>query len=175
MASKGLIAVLGLAGLGAFVYAKRAQAGVIPDEQIEFPEDPELPVEPSPEPEPGQEPAEGPDVPSGSGDPEKLSLLPPELLNINLSGNENYHYVGTFPYGAVQARYLHWTVDDSLNGMPIKIFVLEGFPNEWISFFWKTDPPGSKPPAHAIVYRVSPHVDAATQAWMFKNILGLGT
>lgn len=168
--SKGLIAVLGLAGLGAFVYAKRAQAGVIPDEQIEFPEG-EEPEAPEPESPPGGVP----DAPSGSGDPERLSLLPAELRNINLSGNEKYHFVGTFPYGAVQAMYLHWTVDDSLNGMPIKIFVLDGFPEEWISFFWKTDPPGSKPPGHAIIYRVSPHVAAETQAWMFKNILGFDT
>lgn len=163
--SKGL-AVLGLAvvGFGLALVSTKAKASPLPEP--EGPED--EPEEPAVE-----EPNGGSPPGAGNGSVELFELIPEAVRNIDLSGNELYRYDGLAPYGFLQLKFHKWTVTDSLNGLPVEIFRGETNANDWIAFFWKQDPPGSTPEAHAIVYKISPTASEQHKAWMLKNIAGL--
>lgn len=140
----------------------------VPDEAIEDPDT----VDPDNE-EPG-EPAEpaGPTPGPGNGSVPMVDLLPEPLKNIDLSGKESWSYGGEQTIGA-GGKWHVWRVDDSLNGMPITIAVSVQHPEDWIAFFTHYDPPGSVPPTHSIVYKISPDSSHQHRKFMLKEIAGL--
>jgi hypothetical protein len=166
MASKGLLAVLGLVGVGAFALTRKAKA-VIPDEQIEFPEDDE-PIS-DPEGDEGPAGSAGGNVPSGSGEPEFFSFLPEELRNIQLSGNEQLTHIGVSNRGPEQIPFRQWTITDSLNDMDIQVFRSVDSPDNWIAYFWKVNPNHFRG-GNTILYKISPLATEAMQDWMTRNI-----
>ena len=136
----------------------------VPDPVIEDPStvDPQEPAEPA-----------GPTPGPGSGSVPMIDLLPNELKDVDLSGNEEWSYRGVGHVGSPPIDYHIWDVANSLNGMPLIIFVGIQHPQDWIAFFVHTDPPGSSPAKHNIVFKISPTASHQHQKWMLKNIAGI--
>lgn len=136
---------------------------VVPDPVIEDPDtvDPQEPAEPA-------NPTPGP----GSGAVPMIDLLPEPLKDIDLSGKESWSYGGKQTIGAGGEWHV-WRVDDSLNEMPITIAVSVNHPEDWIAFFTHYDAPGSVPPSHSIVYKISPDASHQHQKFMLKEIAGI--
>lgn len=140
----------------------------VPDEQVEDPDT----VDPDSE-EPG-EPAEpsNPDPGPGPGSVPMFDLLPNPIKGLDLSGKEVWSYGGEQTIGAGGLWHV-WRIDDSLNGMPITVARSIQHPEDWIAFFTHYDPPGSSPPSHSILYKISPVSSHQRQKWMLENIAGL--
>lgn len=164
--SKGMIAMLGLAAVGAFALTRKAQSATIPDEQIEFPEDEEPANDVPPDPA-------GDVPPTGNGEPTNPPPIPEVIGAVNLSGNEETHYVTEGPHGRERIFFRQWVIANSLNGMDIEVFQQTDLLDNWIAFFWHPDGPGSNPAGHAIIYKISKTATTADQEWMIRNIAGL--
>lgn len=195
-----LVGVAAAVGIGLAVsHADAAEPDppfVDPDPDFDSPDDsgvvPEPAKPPVPKPSTGNGsgagtgapvPPAGPPAASGEGGsasgappilgPARPDLLPPELQNIDLSGNEQVLFTGihTIPGGNEVHPFYTWVVKNGLNGMDMDLFVSVENPLDWISTFVHPDPPGSSPPSHMIIYKMSqlqPMKD-----WMVVNIAGL--
>jgi hypothetical protein len=173
--SKAALILVGLAaalGLGLAVRDADAAPAPLPDE--------DEPVdEPSPPPEPEEPEGSGsgpsPDPGAGSGAPRirstlpgspRINLIPDEVRNVNLSGEEVYEYQGINSF-APGFDFDTWMIFNSLNEMDIVVYKSVVKPSDWIAMFIKIDPPGSVPDFHYIVYKVS---DSPIKDWMLLNL-----
>lgn len=141
-------------------------------EVIEHPDNPPQPEDPGNEvQEPIPDPPAGGNGPgTGTGAPNTPDFadLPDELRNIDLSGNEQYLPSGSIITDGKPFRV--WQVANTLNGMDMIIYRSIDTPENWISMFIHPDPPGSTPPSHMIVYKMS---ESPLKLWMIQNLAGL--
>lgn len=177
--SKAALILVGLVGaLGVALAVKDADAKPAPprrptqdDPDAEDGEVQETPDQP-PQPE-GAGP--GPSPGAGSGAPEMHSLLPnspraelvpPQVRNVNLSGDEVYEYQGISNFGPGR-DYDAWMVYNTLNDMNMVIYRSLTDPEDWIAMFIHIDPPGSEPPSHMIVFAIG---DGPNRDWKLLNL-----
>lgn len=196
--SKAALALVGLvAGIGVLVAVKSAEAAETipppdPNDNIDTGDDvvtpePDEPPDPGPDTSPGQ-PSAGEDTGSGSGEPiitdptdpnfardiilTAETILSGPLANVDLRGIKTLHFedIGSPIPAPGQPKFMEWSGTQDVAGspMPVHVFVSFDNPEEWITGFRKEDPPGSIPPFHWILFRVS---DTPNRDWMIFNIL----
>lgn len=138
---------------------------------------PEPSQPPTPQAPEGEGAGPGPDPGSGSGAPPitsdlpgspRAQLIPDQLRNINLSGNEKYNYRGISNFGP-GFDFDTWQVRDGLNGMDMVIYASVTNPDNWISLFVHPDPPPSEPPFHYIIHKVH----GSLSDWLIENLAHL--
>jgi hypothetical protein len=167
--SKALGLIVGAALVGAAVMLRPKTAAASP-------EDPG--PAPSPPSEPSDTPAPIPDPLPASGNSEfppeeRRELLPSELRDIDLSGQEKYQAFGEVRMGGGGPdgkSFYKWYVHDSLNGMPLILYVGVDHPEDWIAFFDHEDGAGSIPPSHSIIYKIS---ESPNKDWMTHVLANL--
>lgn len=134
-------------------------------EVIDTPDLPPKPEEGSPGPSPGAG-SGAPPMHSLLPDSPRADLIPPQVRNVNLSGNEVYEYQGISNFGA-GFDYDTWMIYDTLNGMNMVVHKSVISPEDWIAMFIHIDPPPSEPPSHMIVFAIG---DGPNRDWKLLNL-----
>jgi hypothetical protein len=124
--------------------------------------------------EPGAEEPEPEDIPAPIPDPyidhERLLELPPRIQDINLSGKEEFKYMGE---GDIADRpFKRWKIYHSLNDLTISVYVQTDNPKNYLGLLEIPPNPDVGSPASVDMLYLSGETQA-DRDWFATNIVGV--